>query len=351
MSQGYNNKMKGRICIVPQVTSMGGVGTFMLKFSAGLAARGVEITHDLNDPACGSILVLGGTRDLIGLWHAKKRGVPIVQRLDGINWVQRKRRASFRHFLRAEYGNWNLSLIREHLAGRIVYQSEFACNWWEDWYSATGSTSHVVHNGVDLSIYTHNGTHNRPGDRIRMLVVEGSLGGGYDMGLENAVHLAEKLVDEYRYPMELMVVGKVKPDQQAAWQAKSRIPMVWRGLVPRDQIPEIDRSAHILFSADINPACPNAVIEALACGLPVVAFDTGALTELVPPAAGRIVPYGGNPWKLEPPDIPSLAVAAAEVLGDLPRFQAGARAQAEAALGLEKMVDGYLEVLFPSGGD
>jgi glycosyltransferase involved in cell wall biosynthesis len=351
MPQGYNNVMKGRICIVPKVTSMGGVGTFMLKFSAGLAARGLEITHDLNDPACNCILVLGGRRDLIGLWHAKKRGIPIVQRLDGINWVQRRRRTSFRHYLRAEYGNWNLSMIRKHLAGRIVYQSEFARNWWEDWYGAKESPSHVVHNGVDLGIYSHNGTHNRPGDRIRMLVVEGSLGGGYDMGLENAVYLAEKLADEYRYPMELMVVGKVKPEQQAAWQAKSRIPLVWRGLVPRDQIPEIDRSAHILFSADINPACPNAVIEALACGLPVVAFDTGALSELVPSAAGRIVPYGGDPWKLEPPDIPALAEAAAEVLSDLHRLQAGARAQAEAALGLGKMVDGYLEALFPSGGD
>ncbi|MCJ7724562.1 MAG: glycosyltransferase, partial [Anaerolineales bacterium] len=202
--------MKGRICIVPKVTSMGGVGTFMLKFSAGLAARGLEITHDLNDPACDCILVLGGRRDLIGLWHAKKRGIPIVQRLDGINWVQRRRRTSFRQYLRAEYGNWNLSMIRKHLAGRIVYQSEFARNWWEDWYGAKESPSHVVHNGVDLGIYTPNGTHNRPGDRIRMLVVEGSLGGGYDMGLENAVYLAEKLADEYRYPMELMVVGKVK---------------------------------------------------------------------------------------------------------------------------------------------
>ena len=351
MPQGYNNVMKGRICIVPKVTSMGGVGTFMLKFSAGLAARGLEITHDLNDPACDCILVLGGRRDLIGLWHAKKRGIPIVQRLDGINWVQRRRRTSFRHYLRAEYGNWNLSMIRKHLAGRIVYQSEFARNWWEDWYGAKESPSHVVHNGVDLGIYSHNGTHNRPGDRIRMLVVEGSLGGGYDMGLENAVHLAEKLADEYRYPMELMVVGKVKPEQQAAWQAKSRIPLVWGGLVPRDQIPEIDRSAHILFSADINPACPNAVIEALACGLPVVAFDTGALKELVSHSAGRIVLYGSDPWKLEPPDIPALAEAAAEVLGDLHRFQAGARAQAEAVLGLGKMVDGYLEALFPSGGD
>jgi glycosyltransferase involved in cell wall biosynthesis len=115
--------------------------------------------------------------------------------------------------------------------------------------------------------------------------------------------------------------------------------------VPRERIPEIDRSAHLLFSADINPACPNSVIEALACGLPIVAFDTGALKELVIGNSGRLVPYGGDVWKIEPPDIPSLAVASAEILRDLPRFRQSARAHAESALGLDRMVDGYLKVL------
>ncbi len=107
----------------------------------------------------------------------------------------------------------------------------------------------------------------------------------------------------------------------------------------------MDRSAHLLFSADLNPACPNSVIEALACGLPVVAFDTGAMNELVLGDSGRLVPYGGDPWKLDQPDIPALAAAAAQVLHDRPRFSAAARAQAEKALGLDQMMDGYLKAL------
>ena len=121
--------------------------------------------------------------------------------------------------------------------------------------------------------------------------------------------------------------------------------MLWAGAVPRERIPEIDRSAHLLFSADLNPACPNAVIEALACGLPVVAFDTGALKELVPVGAGIVVPYGGDPWRLETPDIPALARAADAILRDRPRFRQAARVHAEKALGLDRMVDGYLKAL------
>jgi glycosyltransferase involved in cell wall biosynthesis len=105
------------------------------------------------------------------------------------------------------------------------------------------------------------------------------------------------------------------------------------------------RSAHILFSVDLHPACPNSVIEALACGLPVVAFDTGAMKELVLGDSGRIVPYGSNAWNIEKPDVPALADAAVEILHDQPRFHRSARAHAESALGLDKMVNEYLKVL------
>jgi len=112
-------------------------------------------------------------------------------------------------------------------------------------------------------------------------------------------------------------------------------------------VPALDRSAHVLFSADLNAACPNAVVEALACGLPVVAFDTGALPELIQNDAGRVVPYGSNYWNLEPPDIPALATAAAHILTNQEHYRAAARAHAAANFGLDAMVEQYLEALLP----
>jgi glycosyltransferase involved in cell wall biosynthesis len=117
------------------------------------------------------------------------------------------------------------------------------------------------------------------------------------------------------------------------------------GSVPRDRIPEIMRSAHLLFSADLHPACPNAVIEALACGLSVVAFDTGAVKELVIGDSGRVVSYGSNSWNIEYPDVPTLAKAAYDILKNQPHFSRSARSHAESALGLDQMVDAYLKVL------
>lgn len=329
---------------MPRVNGLAGVASFRLKFEDGLRERGMTVTYDLSD-SVDAILVLGGTKHLLPLWKARSRGGRIVQRLDGINWVHKKRNTGLKHYLRAEYGNFILSFIRSRLATRIIYQSEFSRNWWEDWYGKTRVPSYTIHNGVDLNTYSVGSNSTSPHPPYKILIVEGSLGGGYDMGLDNAIQLAEILQKKYKLQMKLMVVGKITDEHRRRVEAKTQISINWMGSVPRERIPEIDRSAHLLFSADLNAACPNSVIEALACGLPVVAFDTGALKELVPGDSGRVVPYGGDPWNIEQPNVPALADAAVEILKDQPRFRISARGQAERNLDLDTMVEKYLEVL------
>ena len=341
-----------RICIYPRVESMGGVGSFRIKFAQGLEARGIEVSYDLDDPHVDLILLLAGTKNLGGLQRARQRGVPIIQRLDGVNWVQRKRWTGFRYHIRAEYGNAALTFIRRFFADGVIYQSAFVQNWWEDWYGKTRVPKTVIHNGVDLAVY-------KPSPRSddfsrqsaealttwddkkhRLVMVEGSLAGGLDAGLGWGVNLAETL--HQVHATELLVVGRVDERRKAEILANAKADIRFLGVVPRESIPDINRAADLYFSAEANPPCPNAVIEALACGTPVLGFDTGSLAELVPPTAGRTVPYGGDVWKLEEPDIPALSLAAQEILAEKKDFSAGARQHAEENLGLALMVDKYL---------
>ena len=278
-----------RICIVPQVSGVGGMVSFRARFTTGLEQRGIQVCINLQDTPYDAVLVIGGTRDLLGLRQVRRRGVRIVQRLNGMNWIHRKRRTGLKHALRAEYGNLILNTIRTRLADRIIYQSRFAQGWWERVYGRNRAAWKVVYNAVDLGQYSPQGPAERPTDRQRLLLVEGSLGGGYEMGLDTAIEMAEILRKDYQQAVELMVVGKVSPALQTTAQAKTQVPLVFSGKIPGEQIPGVDRSAHLLFAADINAACPNSTIEALACGLPVVAFDTGALPELVNGDAGQVV--------------------------------------------------------------
>jgi len=319
------------------------MASFRAKFEDGLRKRRIEVAHDVNEKS-DAILVIGGSRRLLPLWRAKRYGIRIVQRLDGVNWVQRARWSGLRYTLRAEYGNILLAFIRNNVADRVVYQSYFIRNWWEDWYGVARVPGSVILNGVDLDAYAPVGQDGTPSHLpYRLLVVEGSLAGGLDTGLRAAVRLAEILSNEF--PIKLTVAGMVDARAKARLEKGSKISVKFLGVVSREQIPDLMRSSHLLFSAEINPPCPNSVIEALACGLPVVGFDTGSLRELVGEDAGRLVPYGGDPWKLEPPDVPALAKAAGEILGEQASFRSAARARAEEFLSVGKMVDEYLKVL------
>lgn len=331
-----------RICITPFVQGTGGMASFRLKFEQGLKTRGIDFTYDLSANS-DAILVIAGTRFLLNLWQARRRGIRVVQRLDGINWVQRVRWTNPRYHVRAEYGNVMLSLIRSHFADRVIYQSQFIRSWWEDWYGIAKVPASVILNAVDLQIYTPDGEHERPTDRFRLLLLEGSLAGGLNSGLFHAVSIAEKL--SAKYPMEVFVAGTVDSATQNKINKESSVPIKFLGVLPREQLPYLIRSSHLLYSAEVNPPCPNSVIEALACGLPVIGFDSGSLKELVTGDAGRIVPYGSNPWKLETPDISALADAAVEILQDQIRFRQAARMRAESTFGLDQMVDAYLKVV------
>ena len=333
------------ICILPRLEGLGGPASFRARLSAGLARRGIRTHQDPDDPTCQAVLVIGATRHIDDLLRARRKGLRLVQRLNGMNWIHRLKHTGAAHFLRSEWNNFILSFTRRWLAEAVVYQSSFARDWWQTVYGGVRAPGRVVYNGVDLAEFHPLGPSDLPADRTRLLLVEGRLGGGYEIGLENALGLAQRLSRSQPRPVELVVVGQVPDALRARCEREAPGLLHWRGVVSREEIPFLDRSAHLLFSADLNAACPNSVIEALACGLPVISFATGSLPELVEGSAGRVVPWGSNYWKLQPPDLDGLVQAAAGILADPQRYRAGARARAEEAFDLNQMVDRYLEVL------
>ena len=68
--------------------------------------------------------------------------------------------------------------------------------------------------------------------------------------------------------------------------------------VPSEELASVLREHHIFITASRNDPCSNAVIEALACGLPTLYLDDGGHPELVG--------YGGLPFKSEDEILPQL---------------------------------------------
>ncbi len=329
---------------MPRKLGLGGPASFQARLAEELRANQVEVTFDPDDPAVSAILVVGGTRHLGVLLRARRRGVRIVQRLNGMNWVQRQRYTGAKHFLRAEVNNMILATIRGQLADRIVYQSQFSHDWWHRVYGPVRAPGRVVYNGVNLNEFSPFSEITPPSDRYRMLLVEGNMGNGYEFGVNVAVEAGLMLKNRLQRPLELMVVGRV-PEALKSEVARKDLNVVWKGVVNRNEVADVDRAAHVYFSADINAACPNAAIEALACGLPVIGYDTGSIPELVTDGAGEVAKYGGNPWKLEKPDLPPLVDAAYQVLTTNEPYRAAARKRAEMAFDIRAIARQYLQAL------
>jgi len=335
----------GSVCLLPRLEGVGGPASFQHRLKSALIDQGIEVHHNPLDPACAVILVSGGTRQIGAVWKARKNGVRVVQRLAQGNWVHRARFSGAGHFYRSVRNNLLLAYIRRYLADRVVYQSEFVRKFWCQRFGETTAQERVIYNGVDLNTFSPRDQPAAPQDHIRIIVVEGNFGGGNEPYLENAIRLGEHVQELLPQPVELVLVGDIPQNLQNRWEQRTQLWINWMGVVDRDRIPEIDRSGHVLFSAELNAGCPNSVIEAIACGLPVVGFETGSLPELIADRAGIVVPYGANHWKLEPPDIKHLAGSVLDVLQHENQYRAAARHRAETMFDVNWMVEQYLNFM------
>ncbi len=333
------------ICILPKLKGPGGPSSFQAKLISGLSALGIEAHHDPRKPGTQAILLIGSTRKLDDLIYAKRQRIRIVQRLDGMNWLHKRQNTGWQHYFRSERLNFQLAFIRRWLADEIVYQSNFTRDWWNTVYGSLRKPNRVIHNGVNLDTFNPAGEGAPPDDYVRLLVVEGSFKGGHERDLYNAVEAANLLSVRLDRKVELMIAGNAPQEMRGQVACAHKASVRWMGLVPHEKIPELDRSAHLLFPAEINAACPNSVVEALASGLPVVSYATGSLPELIGEEGGAVVPYGSNYWRLEEPETSLLVEAAVKVLERLPEYRASARKRAEALFGLDRMVADYRKVL------
>lgn len=101
-------------------------------------------------------------------------------------------------------------------------------------------------------------------------------------------------------PLQIDIVGE-GGEKRALEQLVERLALKdvinFCGRVPHEQIPGLIKKASILCLPSYNEGTPNVVIEALACGIPVVATRVGALPEIINDNNGFLV-AAGDPQQL-----------------------------------------------------
>lgn len=348
------------ICLLPEVTSLGGPRSFQQNFIREGKKSGIAEFHfDPTRKDIDAFLVIGGPRRFfLTLLKARQKGIPVVQRLNGMNWVHRVNPSGARYSLHSEMANVVIALFRRFICSKIIYQSQFCLNRWNSTFGTLKKPQTIINNGIDISLYHPKADgEKQENERPIILVVEGNLSRGLERGLYSAINLLPILSKKYGIIADLQIAGCVSEKtvlaiRESLKQGEFVDHVEFLGVLEREQLIEYEQNADLLFSAEIATACPNAVIEAMACGLPVIGFDTGALKEIVG-EGGEIADYGSgmNYWKLDEPDIDALAVSASRVLSDPAPYRKHARDRAVSRFNITDIVSRYVDFCTKSSSD
>ncbi len=123
-----------------------------------------------------------------------------------------------------------------------------------------------------------------------------------EKGLEDAVAVASALG-------ERLLVWGVKEDLEYAAVVEENAPagmIDWRGFLPTDEFQrQIGACRVLLNTPKWNEAYGNVVVEAMACGVPVVAYDRGG--------PGELVTSGLTGWLVAPDDISEMTAATSRI--------------------------------------
>ncbi len=315
--------------------SHGGPGSFQLRLEALLKEKGWHIEYGNSEVRPDIVMVVGGTKKLFWLREKKQQGIPVICRLDGINWLHKKSDVSYKKWFISEARNMIFRTIRAGFADHVVYQSRFVEQWWSNTGWKTNARSSVIHNGVDLEEFGHS----KQNEPISLLCVEGHLDySPYAVDLLNTIQ--KKLIETRGFHSLILYGGFEKEENMQKLDGN----IDYRGKVPREELPGVYRNT-VYLSLDVHAACPNTVIEALASGIPVIGFDTGALKELVGDKGGIIVPYGSDPWELGFPDVDALCDAAITVKNNWESYSNQARRLAEQNYDINDVVQQYIDVI------
>lgn len=167
-----------------------------------------------------------------------------------------------------------------------IYQSKYSKNVWENGVDTSFGKStiinpkhsKIINNGVDLSLFNSSGDIHNYGVKFPILNVSASP--SPKKGLYKILELAECVKNNNNFHFYL--IGKQIDDPLCGLDIKNFDNVTYIGqIMSRREIAKFYKGAKIFIFPSEEDCSPNVVIEAMACGLPVLTINSGGIPELI----------------------------------------------------------------------
>lgn len=246
---------------VPEVgQSIGGPVTFLNNLRTFANKSEINLAQKIEE---SDILFFPIATSLENLYLAKKNHVTMVQRLDGLHYYGRNGISYLKK-------NLKIHIIYKYLSDYKIFQSEYSkAQCYHLFSPIPESRSTIIYNGCDETRF-YPSTRNSLSGPVRFVMT------GNFRHADMLKPVVEAL-DLLKFEFKLTIVGPV-PDHLKNYLQRHYVN--WIGPKSATETATVLRENDIYLFSALNPPCPNAVIEAVTTGMPIVAYDSGAMKEL-----------------------------------------------------------------------
>jgi glycosyltransferase involved in cell wall biosynthesis len=269
--------------------NIGGPTTFIKNLAKYFKESGVDYTTDNHDDAQSILFPINFDTSI--LKEYKKKDKPIIQRLDGVapypwhnfqgigqlwmkhvyenSWIGPKRQVKY------ILDMYQINHVYQNYSDLVIFQSEYCKNLCFDAMKPIDSDKYtIIHNGVHSDIF-YPLKEKELGD-LPTFVMTGRFR-RKDMLLP-VLDALDLLKEKYKFRLKL--IGPLE-DKDVEREANQRNYIDYKGPMTTLEIAKELRSSDIYIFASLNAPCPNALLEAVSSGLPIVSYDYGSVLELL----------------------------------------------------------------------
>jgi len=248
---------------------IGGPATFMANLRDYLISNGFKFNSDIRKIKESSGIFFPISYDKYILSIFKKNNLPIIQRLDGVYYPSK-------HGDEYIQLNKDIKDIYLNYATHIIFQSNYCKKQVFKMFGRLQDYKYsIIYNGANHNIFYPLSNRISKSKKIIKIITTGNFR-NIDM-IEPIIIALDKLSNIYNF--RFIIIGPCNNKNILNFFRRNYIKYISRK--NSKTIAGYIRLSDIFIYSHLNPPCPNSVIEAISCGIPVVGFNSGSMSELL----------------------------------------------------------------------